>query len=261
MTVRKMPGEFVPDMVRIGIDDCRSGLQHYYSVGGNENAFAEFKGHVVDISPNRGYLFVRLYLKFTDYDWRYGDDVVETYEDHVWVYDDQPFKDAGIEVGDNVQFSALVYAYHRKDGTEDYSLKAPQDIKKIESYELPKENKGLSNSFFASLVCETCMYADQCYGEPCIAPEGYKENRILQHKIQYHLDSVLEEMMRLRIAPEDTKKFRSLTQERFDDGLMDAELYSIFMKGLDDIEAKAEVFADDLDSYGPVDGSGDPQGW
>ena len=45
-----MPGEFVPDMVKIGIDNCRSGLQHYYAIGGNKDAFAIFKGHVVDIT-------------------------------------------------------------------------------------------------------------------------------------------------------------------------------------------------------------------
>lgn len=257
----KMPGEFIPKVINIGIDNCRSILQYYYAKGGNKYAFAKFKGHVADISPTKGYLFIRLYIKFNTYDWRYGNEEVKDYEDHVWIYDAQPFKNANIKVGDNVQFSALVYAYHRKNGTKDYSLKAPQEIKKIKKYELPIGNKGFSDSFYEELVCETCIYTDHCYGEPCLAPEGYKKEKILNLKINYHLDSVLSEILRLNIAPDDTKRIRELIQERFEDGMMDKDVFDILIKSLDK-KTNTKIYAKNLnDDFGPVNSNGDPQGW
>ena len=30
------------------------------------------------------------------------------------------------------------------------------------------------------MVCETCLYSEHCYGEPCIAAPGYKEVMTVQ---------------------------------------------------------------------------------
>ena len=58
---KRMPGEFKQTEIIIGKDNCRSSLQYYYAIGGYQDAFAEFKGEVIQIDKNRGYLFKRLY--------------------------------------------------------------------------------------------------------------------------------------------------------------------------------------------------------
>lgn len=171
-----MLGEFTPSVINIGAD-CRTGLQHYYAIGGDKSAFGIFKGQVIQTDERKGYLFKRLSCEFNDSGYYWDDDCAYA-EDHVWIFDAKPFKDAGIHVGDSVQFTALAYAYRRQDGTEDFALKCPQDIQKIDTYELPPEPEGLSDEFLGELVCETCMYTDHCYRFFCLAPEGYKEAMI-----------------------------------------------------------------------------------
>jgi len=175
-SVKRMPGEIEQEIIHIGMD-CRTSLQHYYACGGKDTAFATFKGQVSQFKSGQGYLFKRLSVEFDDYGWNWDDHIASS-EDHVWIYDYKPFEEAGIKVGDNVEFTALVYAYKRKDDSEDYALKAPQDIKKIGEYSLPEEPEGISDSFLESLVCETCMYTNHCNGLFCLAPEGYKDAMI-----------------------------------------------------------------------------------
>lgn len=170
---KQLPGEFKQTEIVIGKDNCRSSLQYYYACGGYQAAFAEFKGKVIQIDKNKGYLFKRLYICFEDP----TGIIEENKEDHVWIYDAAPFKTKNIKVGDCISFTALVYAYRRQDGTEDYSLKSASEIEVIDKYELPSD-ESIQERALSDLVCETCLYASQCYGEPCLAPDGYKEERI-----------------------------------------------------------------------------------
>ncbi len=166
----RAPGEIAHQkVINIGKDECRTYLQHYYAIGGSDCAFGTFKGRVAKIVENKEYLFKKLYVEFDD-----GPDIVEGKEDHIWIYDAKPFEEMGVKVGDCVAFTALAYAYRRQDGTEDYSLKSPSEIEIIEDYELPT-NEALEERMLSNLACEMCLYASQCYGEPCIAPDGYRE--------------------------------------------------------------------------------------
>lgn len=168
-----MPGEFIPETIHIGME-CRTSLQHYYTIGGDHYAFGVFKGQVLKIEKNKGYLFKRLSVEFND-SGCYWDDDIQDWEDHVWIYDSKPFKDADIQVGDSVRFTALAYAYKRQDGTEDFGLKHPQDIIKINGYEI-LEPTDISYRFIEDLICDICLYSEQCDRLFCIAPEGYKES-------------------------------------------------------------------------------------
>ena len=59
----------------------------------------------------------------------------------------------------------------------DYALRNPIFVEKIDSYELPTEDDLLLQSI-DRLICESCVYAEQCYGEPCLAnPECRAEMR------------------------------------------------------------------------------------
>ena len=114
-----------------------------------------------------------------------GGTIDEGCEEHVWVgrnhTDDvggaQPFHNAGIQVGDTVSFEGDVFLYRRRDKTFDYAIENCRNIVKIQPYSLPTQEQLLEQEL-GHLVCETCLYSSQCYGEPCLAPEGYREQAI-----------------------------------------------------------------------------------
>ena len=79
-----------------------------------------------------------LTVRSQDFDINYiAYDVIGT-EDHVWIYDENVYN--SYKVGDNIEFNAKVYAYHRnpdrhnRQVSMDFSLKDLQDIKKIAGY-------------------------------------------------------------------------------------------------------------------------------
>lgn len=175
---KRMSGEFEPEVINIGIDECRGALQHYYALGGYQFPFATFKAHVEGKPKNKGYFLKNVYVEFDDIDYR-SCCTIKDFVDHVWIYDMEPLEKCGIQVGDNIEFTALVYAYHRKDGTEDYSLKGLQNIKKIESYdiagleeEIKKNDEKLHEQFLRDLICETCRLTDCCDGSNCMYGYG-----------------------------------------------------------------------------------------
>lgn len=173
---KKMPGEF--ELTRIDTsmqENARSYFLWYIAEGGNNVAFGDFKGKVLKIKKNKGILFKEIFVEFDE-----GcGDVINGKEDHVWIFDCQEFLNMGIQVGDCVKFNALAYAYKRQDGSIDFGLKAPQWIKYIPDYELPKD-EDLNLQSIERMVCETCLYSEHCYGEPCIAAPGYKEVMTVQ---------------------------------------------------------------------------------
>lgn len=169
-TKKKLPGEIDIKTIELGLE-CRKYLHWYYAVGGNDFAFADFKGKIVLINQ-RGILFKRLYMDFMEMDGNY----VEGKEDHIWIYDKAPFMKANIKVKDCVSFTGKVYAYKRKDKSVDFSLKECQSIKKIDQYSLPSK-EDLQIQSLERIVCENCMYSEYCYGS-CIAPEGWRESAV-----------------------------------------------------------------------------------
>lgn len=94
-------------------------------------------------------------------------------EDHIWIFDKEPFIKAGIKPKDCVSFTGKAYAYMRRDKTIDFSVKECEDIQKIEQYSLPDKDY-LKMQSLESFVCEMCLYNEYCYGF-CIAPDGWKE--------------------------------------------------------------------------------------
>ena len=160
---KKMPGEFEPHRLPLN-GATRDYFQMCYC---NAAGYCDCKGQVIKIDK-RGILFKRIYL-----DWCRHDGIYEKgKEDHVWLLDKKPFIDFGIKEGDKIKFSAVVYAYKRSNGTEDFALKEPDLIEHIEDYQLPTDEELLDQSI-ESLVCEVCPLTDHCYGF-CIN-EAYRD--------------------------------------------------------------------------------------
>ena len=161
-----MPGEFRQDVVHIGIE-CRNVLQHYYAIGGFAASFATFRAHIKEISVAKA-LLTALCVEFTDFNYM-SIRTIKDFVDHVWIFDMEPLAKANVKKGDNIEFTALVYAYHRKDGSVDYSLKDLKDIKQIDSYgfsdeELEESKESEYKEFLQSLKCENCLAKEHCYG-------------------------------------------------------------------------------------------------
>lgn len=145
------------------INKCsRNGFKGcYYDAGG----YGQFKGEVVQVKENGSdirYLFKRIYVEYQS-----GVDILEDKEDHVWIFKANAFKDKGIKVGDCVSFNGEIIPYVRKDGTYDLGIETPEDITKIENYELPSDEQMMAQ-FLKQLRCETCLYSEQCYGAFCM---------------------------------------------------------------------------------------------
>lgn len=92
-------------------------------------------------------------------------------EDHVWMSKSgfEPF-----EVGDCVEFFAEVYRYVKtgKGKMIDYSLRNPEGIKKISSYELPSDDDLLRQAV-DQIICETCFLNEYCNNSFCMRnPNG-----------------------------------------------------------------------------------------
>ena len=143
---KKIPGEINLTVIELGLD-CRKYLQWYYAVEGIGFDFFEMDGS---------------YIKGR--------------EDHIWIFDKEPFIKAGIKVKDCVSFTGKAYAYKRHDNSIDFSIKECEDIQKIDQYSLPDKEE-LKMQSLERLVCDMCMYNEHCYGF-CIAPDGGKESMI-----------------------------------------------------------------------------------
>lgn len=87
-------------------------------------------------------------------------------EDHVWM-DINGFEE--FEVGDNLSFFAEVYKYlkHNKGKAIDYGLRNPEDIKKIDAYELPTDDE-LALQQINMIICESCYLNEQCNRAFCM---------------------------------------------------------------------------------------------
>ena len=93
-------------------------------------------------------------------------DCFEGKEDHVWM-DIQGFED--FKVGDCVSFYADIYRYIKTGNGKvlDYSLRNPQDIRQITSYELPSDDDLIKQSI-NQILCETCYLSEHCNKIYCL---------------------------------------------------------------------------------------------
>lgn len=107
-------------------------------------------------------------------------------EDHVWMSSEGFGK---LNKGDCISFFAEVYRYIKKsDGKKlDYGLRNPEDIKKINKYDLPT-GKELLMQEIDSMICETCDMADFC-GTRSNCIKNPKERQLLKKQMYEILKS------------------------------------------------------------------------
>ncbi|WP_456063803.1 hypothetical protein [Clostridium sp.] len=141
----------------------------YYRVSG---AYADFKGQILRFDQQKNkVLFKRIMVNGM-----YGDGIgFIGKEDHVWM-DRNGFE--LFNPGDCLRFEADVYRYMRKSAGKriDYGLRNPDNIEKIEPYEVPTDEQ-LIDQQINQLVCETCRYFDHCYLGMCVANEEERKER------------------------------------------------------------------------------------
>lgn len=87
-------------------------------------------------------------------------------EDHVWM-NIRGFEN--LKVGDCVSFYAEVYRYIKTGNGKvlDYSLRNPQNIQQITSYELPSDDDLIKQSI-NQILCETCYFSEHCNKTYCL---------------------------------------------------------------------------------------------
>ncbi len=96
-------------------------------------------------------------------------------EEHVWM------NIAGFEeykIGDSVSFFAEVYRYVKTSNGKliDFALRNPEQIKEIETYELPSDNDLLEQEV-SEIICETCYLSEHCNRISCLLPKGMKKKQ------------------------------------------------------------------------------------
>ena len=127
----------------------------YYSIP------CEFMG-CIEKKTKKNICFKRIYVSGM-----YPDgDCFEGKEDHVWM-DIQGFED--FKVGDCASFYADIYRYIKTGNGKvlDYSLRNPQNIRQITSYELPSDDDLIKQSI-NQILCETCYLSEHCNKTYCL---------------------------------------------------------------------------------------------
>lgn len=125
------------------------------------NIPCEFMG-CIEKKTKKNICFKRIYVSGM-----YPDgDCFEGKEDHVWM-DIQGLED--FKVGDCASFYADVYRYIKTGNGKilDYSLRNPQGIKRIASYELPSDDDLIKQSI-NQILCETCYLSEHCNKVYCL---------------------------------------------------------------------------------------------
>ncbi len=111
-----------------------------------------------------------------------GCDFFEGKEDHVWM-NIQGFED--FKIGECVSFFADVYKYIKTGNGKvlDYSLRNPQGIKQIDSYQLPSDDDIIRQSI-NQILCETCYLSEHCNRTNCLRnPEELQILREQMHAL------------------------------------------------------------------------------
>ncbi len=110
-------------------------------------------------------------------------------EDHVWL-SKKGFED--LKTGDCVSFFAEVYRYVKTGNGKqlDYSLRNPESIKKIESYELPSDRE-LMLQDIDMIICESCFLYDNCNRVNCMM--NSKQRKQMRQQMLAVLESKTKE--------------------------------------------------------------------
>lgn len=142
------------------------------------NIPSEFMG-CIEKKTRKNICFQKIYVSGMYPD---GCDFFEGREDHVWM-DIRGFEN--FKVGDCVSFYAEVYRYIKTGNGKvlDYSLRNPQDIKQIKSYQLPSDDD-LINQSINQIICETCYLSEHCNKTYCLRnPEELQSLREQMHSL------------------------------------------------------------------------------
>lgn len=117
----------------------------------------EFRGQIERIT-GRAVCFKQIYVSGM-----YPDGICfDGKGEHVWI------NKHGLEqyaVGDCLSFFAEPYRYIKTGSGKqiDFGLRNPANIKRIEKYERPTDDELMLQSI-NSIICETCLYNEQCFG-------------------------------------------------------------------------------------------------
>ena len=142
------------------------------------NLPSEFMG-CIEKKTKKNICFKRIYVSGMYPD---GCDFFEGKEDHVWM-GIQGFED--FKTGDCVSFFADVYKYIKTGNGKvlDYSLRNPQGIKQIDSYQLPSDDDIIRQSI-NQILCETCYLSEHCNRANCLRnPEELQILREQMHAL------------------------------------------------------------------------------
>lgn len=139
------------------------------------NLPSEFMG-CIEKKTKKNICFKRIYVSGMYPD---GCDFFEGKEDHVWM-DIQGFEE--FKIGDCVSFFADVYKYIKTGNGKilDYSLRNPQGIKQIDSYQLPSDDDIIRQSI-NQILCEICYLSEHCNKANCLRNPG--ELQILREQM------------------------------------------------------------------------------
>lgn len=138
----------------------------YYS-----NAWCSYKGQISRFNKKKGkVVFNRIYISGGLMD----GDFYEGKEDHVWM-DIKPFEK--YQVGDCLSFGGEIYRYLKtRNGRQiSFGIREPDNISKIEEYELPSDDDMIMQAV-DQIICEVCMFNEHCYMGNCIANKEWREN-------------------------------------------------------------------------------------
>lgn len=100
----------------------------------------------------------------------------EGVEDHVWM-DRRGFEN--YKNGDCLSFCANIYRYIKKNNGKllDYGLREASNIRLIHNYEVPTD-EDLINQQIEQLVCETCLFTNNCFMGMCVANKEERQETI-----------------------------------------------------------------------------------
>ena len=124
--------------------------RHYFELCYYDSFLNDFKGQIEKRSKGK-ICFKRIFVSGM-----YSDGLCfDGREDHVWM-DNKGFEQ--YKVGGCLSFTAEIYRYLKTGNGKiiDFALRNPDDIKKIDTYELPSDDDLLMQSI-DQMVCEVCL--------------------------------------------------------------------------------------------------------
>lgn len=101
-------------------------------------------------------------------------------EDHVNIVETKDVKtltDKDVHPGYKICFTAQPYGYTRKDGSVDISLCDISDVEFVDNYHIPTKDE-LIDEQIQNLVCEVCIFNENCCGGMCIANQEERKKKI-----------------------------------------------------------------------------------